>query len=118
MSGIATALDHQLAIDGIFFRTWAGCPWRDLPERFGNWSWSRGWAVSGRSFWGALWGAEWPPGESGDSETGAVQTQRTILWDQPLSLTTWLDMTYKWSVAWAWRGQADHNHGWPQRRRL
>jgi transposase len=24
-------------IDGIFFRTRAGCPWRDLPERFGNW---------------------------------------------------------------------------------
>ena len=28
MSGIATALDHRLVIDGIFFRTWAGCPWR------------------------------------------------------------------------------------------
>ena len=24
-------------IDGIFFRTRTGCPWRDLPERFGNW---------------------------------------------------------------------------------
>jgi transposase len=24
-------------IDGIFFRTRAGCPWRDLPEGFGNW---------------------------------------------------------------------------------
>jgi hypothetical protein len=24
MSGIATALDHRLVIDGIFFRTWAG----------------------------------------------------------------------------------------------
>ena len=29
--------DHRLVIDGIFFRTRAGCPWRDLPERFGNW---------------------------------------------------------------------------------
>jgi len=27
----------RLVIDGIFFRTRAGCPWRDLPERFGNW---------------------------------------------------------------------------------
>lgn len=24
-------------IDGILFRTRTGCPWRDLPERFGNW---------------------------------------------------------------------------------
>ena len=29
--------DHRLVIDGIFFRTRTGCPWRDLPERFGNW---------------------------------------------------------------------------------
>ena len=29
--------DHRPVIDGIFFRTRAGCPWRDLPERFGNW---------------------------------------------------------------------------------
>ena len=29
--------DHRLVIDGIFHRTRAGCPWRDLPERFGNW---------------------------------------------------------------------------------
>jgi transposase len=24
-------------MDGILFRTRVGCPWRDLPERFGNW---------------------------------------------------------------------------------
>jgi len=24
-------------IDGVFFRTRTGCPWRDLPGRFGNW---------------------------------------------------------------------------------
>jgi transposase len=29
--------DHRLVIGGILFRTRAGCPWRDLPERFGNW---------------------------------------------------------------------------------
>jgi hypothetical protein len=27
---------HRLVIDGIFFRTRAGCPRRDLPERFEN----------------------------------------------------------------------------------
>jgi transposase len=29
--------DHRLVIDGVFFRTRTGCPWRDLPECFGNW---------------------------------------------------------------------------------
>src|SRR5260370_22368037 len=29
--------DHRLVIDGIFFRTRTGCPWRDLPEGVGNW---------------------------------------------------------------------------------
>ena len=29
--------DHRLVINGIFFRTRTECPWRDLPERFGNW---------------------------------------------------------------------------------
>jgi transposase len=28
-------LNHRLVIDGIFFRTRTGCPWRDLPEGFG-----------------------------------------------------------------------------------
>jgi transposase len=26
-----------VVINGIFFRTRTGCPWRDLPEGFGNW---------------------------------------------------------------------------------
>ena len=30
-------LDHRMVINGIFFRTRTGCPWRDLPEGFGNW---------------------------------------------------------------------------------
>jgi len=29
--------DHRLVIGGVFFRARAGCPWRDLLERFGNW---------------------------------------------------------------------------------
>jgi transposase len=29
--------DHRLVIDGINHRNRTGCPWRDLPERFGNW---------------------------------------------------------------------------------
>ncbi len=38
ISGITTALDHRLVIDGIFFRDLGGMPVADLPERFGNWS--------------------------------------------------------------------------------
>ena len=26
-----------MVIDGILFRTRAGCPWRDLPGEYGNW---------------------------------------------------------------------------------
>jgi transposase len=29
--------DHRTVINGNFFRTRAGCPWRDLPEGSGNW---------------------------------------------------------------------------------
>ncbi|MEU9887483.1 IS5 family transposase [Sphaerisporangium sp. NPDC051011] len=29
--------DHRLVINGVFFRTRTGCPWRDLPECYGNW---------------------------------------------------------------------------------
>jgi transposase len=28
--------DHRLVINGLFFRTRTGCPWRDLPERSGT----------------------------------------------------------------------------------
>ena len=30
--------DHRTVVNGILFRTRAGCPWRDLPPAFGNWS--------------------------------------------------------------------------------
>ena len=29
--------DHRAVVDGIMFRTRSGCPWRDLPECYGNW---------------------------------------------------------------------------------
>lgn len=29
--------DHRAVINGVFHRVRAGCPWRDLPERYGNW---------------------------------------------------------------------------------
>lgn len=34
----ATAKDNRLFVDAVLYRYRAGIPWRDLPERFGDWS--------------------------------------------------------------------------------
>ena len=52
-----TAADHRRFVEAVVYRYRAGIPWRDLPERFGDWKnvhqrFSR-WAKSGvwqRSF--------------------------------------------------------------------
>jgi transposase len=46
-----TARDNRLFVDAVLYRYRAGIPWRDLPERFGEWKnvhrrFSR-WAASG-----------------------------------------------------------------------
>src|SRR5256885_8597149 len=46
-----TAADNRLFVDAVLYRYRAGIPWRDLPERFGDWKivyqrFSR-WAKSG-----------------------------------------------------------------------
>jgi transposase len=33
-----TAKDNRLFVEAVLYRYRAGVPWRDLPERFGNWS--------------------------------------------------------------------------------
>ncbi len=33
-----TAADNRLFVDAILFVAKTGVPWRDLPERFGNWN--------------------------------------------------------------------------------
>ena len=45
-----TAADNRLFVEAVLYRYRAGIPWRDLPERFGDWKnvhrrWSR-WAQS------------------------------------------------------------------------
>lgn len=32
-----TAKDHRLFVEAVLYRYRAGMPWRDLPERFGDW---------------------------------------------------------------------------------
>ena len=29
--------DHRMVINGVFWRSRTGCPWRDLPGCYGNW---------------------------------------------------------------------------------
>ena len=46
-----TADDNRLFVEAVLYRFRTGCPWRDLPERFGHWKavhqrFSR-WAKSG-----------------------------------------------------------------------
>jgi transposase len=46
-----TAEDNRLFVEAVLYRFRTGCPWRDLPERFGHWKtvhqrFSR-WAKSG-----------------------------------------------------------------------
>ena len=33
-----TAKDNRLFVDAVLYRYRTGIPWRDLPERFGNWN--------------------------------------------------------------------------------
>ena len=46
-----TAADNRLFVEAVLYRYRAGIPWRDLPERFGDWkiAYQRfgGWAKSG-----------------------------------------------------------------------
>jgi transposase len=30
-------VDHRLVVNGVFWRTRCGLPWRDLPGQYGNW---------------------------------------------------------------------------------
>ena len=47
----ATAADNRQFLEAVLWRTRTGSPWRDLPERFGNWNSVfkrfRRWATSG-----------------------------------------------------------------------
>ena len=45
--------DHRPLVNGIIYRFRTGCPWRDVPERYGPWRavWRRHSQLSGRGHW-------------------------------------------------------------------
>src|SRR3974390_1598569 len=64
--------EHRVLVNGILFRTRAGCPWRDLPGEYGNWKTvynrHRRWSLTGpgqRSWVGCRPGAIRPKGRTG-----------------------------------------------------
>ncbi len=48
--------DHRPLIDGIIFRYRVGCPWRDVPERYGPWRavWRRHSQLTKSGTWDAI----------------------------------------------------------------
>ena len=48
--------DHRLVINGVFFRTRTGCPWRDLPAEYGHWKtvYNRHWLWSKDGTWAQI----------------------------------------------------------------
>ena len=44
----ATARDNRRFVEAVVYRYRAGIPWRDLPERFGDWKIPTGGSAAGR----------------------------------------------------------------------
>ena len=68
-------------IDGIFFRTRAGCPWRDLPERFGNWKtvYNRHRRWSGDGTWERSWTGCVPAATRRQGQAWTVAVDATVV---------------------------------------
>jgi transposase len=73
--------DHRLVIDGIFFRARVGCPWRDLPERFGNWKtvYNRHRRWCGDGMWEKILGQLRAGCDEGHGRAWAVAADATIV---------------------------------------
>ncbi len=73
--------DHRLVVDGILFRTRAGCPWRDLPEQYGNWKTVYGrhrrWSADGT--WEQVLGALWAGCDEGAGAGWTVAVDATVV---------------------------------------
>jgi transposase len=73
--------DHRLVINGIFFRTRTGCPWRDLPERFGNWKtvYNRHRCWSGDGTWETVLGRLRAGNDEATGQAWAVAVDATVV---------------------------------------
>jgi len=73
--------DHRKVIDGIFFRTRAGCPWRDLPEGFGHWKTvynrHRRWSLDGT--WAKILGQLRAGCDEAEGKGWAVSADSTVV---------------------------------------
>ena len=73
--------DHRKVIDGIFFRTRAGCPWRDLPEGFGHWKTvynrHRRWSLDGT--WAKILGQLQAGCDEAEGKGWAVSADSTVV---------------------------------------
>ena len=56
-----TAADNRLFVEAVLYRYRAGVPWRDLPERFGDWKTCIGVGVAGpKQVFGKGFSNPWP----------------------------------------------------------
>jgi transposase len=73
--------DHRKVIDGIFFRTRAGCCWRDLPEGFGHWKTvynrHRRWSLDGT--WATILGQLRAGCDEAEGKGWAVSADSTVV---------------------------------------
>jgi transposase len=73
--------DHRTVINGVFYRTRTGCPWRDLPERFGNWKtvYNRHRRWSGDGTWELIAGGLRAGCDEEEAEAWTVAADATVV---------------------------------------
>ena len=73
--------DHRMVIDGILFRTRAGCPWRDLPGGYGNWktAYNRHRRWSGDGTWEKILDRLRAGCDQGEGEAWSVAIDATVV---------------------------------------
>ena len=73
--------DHRTVINGILFRTRAGCPWRDLPAEYGNWKTVYGrhrrWSLDGT--WGKILGRVQAGCDEAEGRDWTVSADSTVV---------------------------------------
>ncbi len=73
--------DHRTVINGILFRTRAGCPWRDLPPGYGNWKTVYGrhrrWSLDGT--WAKILDALRAGCDEAEGQDWAVSVDSTVV---------------------------------------